>query len=107
MNLFDRLNRNIDYNNSHSIRRPVGILEHEFELAVKENNKHYAIEVMDTARKIYDELSSTYRESADYGETMSYMQKVWAQRLRNFIGYLAKRLKNDFGIQNDPTIYTE
>ena len=107
MKLFDRLNRNIDYNNSYTIKRPVGILENEFNLAVKENNKYYAIEVLDTAKKIYEELSSSYRESADYGETMSYMQKVWAQRLRNFIGYLAKRIKDDFGVKNDPTIYTK
>jgi hypothetical protein len=107
MNLFDRLSRNVDYNNSYSIRRAISILENEFGLAIKNNDSNYAKEVLDTVKKINEDLSSTYRESGDYGETMSYTQKVWARRLRNFIGYLVKRLKDDFGIQNDPTIYME
>ena len=42
MNLFDRLNNNIDYNNSYSLRKPISILEGEFKLAVKNNNKKAA-----------------------------------------------------------------
>jgi len=106
MKLFERLDRNIDYENSYSIRRPIAILENEFNLAVKKNDEHYARDVLDTAKKIYDKLSTAYRESEDYGETMSYMQKLWAKRLRQFIGHLIKRLKDDFGTKNDPTIYT-
>jgi hypothetical protein len=106
MKLFDKLDRNIDYNNSYSIRRPIAILDGEFKLAEKNSDERYAREILDTAKKIYDKLSETYRESEDYGETMSYMQKTWASRLRQFIGYLAKRLKDNFGTQNDPTIYT-
>ena len=107
MKLFDRLDRNIDYNNSYSIRKTIIILEDEFNLAVKKNDVYYAREVLGVAKEIYDKLSSTYRESEDYGETMSYMQKLWAKRLRQFIGYLIKRLKDDFETKNDPTIYTQ
>lgn len=106
MKLFDKLDRNIDYNNSYSIRRQIAILDGEFKLAEKNNDALYAREILDTVKKIYNKLSETYRESEDYGETMSYMQKLWASRLRQFIGYITKRLKDNFGIQNDPTIYT-
>ena len=96
MKLFDRLDRNIDYNNSYSIRKSLRILENEFNLASKNKNIYHARDVLKTTEKIYDKFSAMYRESADYGETMSYMQKVWANRMRQFIGYLSERLKNDF-----------
>ena len=107
MKLFEKLDRNIDYNNSYSIRRPIAILDGEFKLAEKNNDSNYAREILETAKKILDKLSGTYRESEDYGETMSYMQKVWANRLRQFIGYMAKRLNDNLGIKNDQTIYTK
>jgi len=107
MKLFDKLDRNIDYNNSYSIRRPIVILENEFKLAEKNNDEQYAREIIDTAKKIYEKLSETYRESEDYGETMSYMQKLWSKRLKEFIGYLSKKIKDNFGTQNVPTIYTK
>lgn len=105
MKLFEKLDRNIDYNNSYSIRRPIAILYDEFRLAEKNNDSNYARDIMEAAKKILDKLSGTYKESEDYSETMSYMQKIWAGRIRQFIGFLAKRLKDNFGIQNDPTIY--
>ena len=97
MKLFDRIDSKIDYNNHFTIRKAVGIMEAEFNLAVRRKDVMYAREILDTVKKIYQKLSSTYRESSDYGETMSYIQKVWAKRLRDFTAYLIKRLKNDFG----------
>lgn len=101
MKLFDRLDRNIDYNNSYNIKRSLGILENEFDLAVKNKDLHYAREVLDTVKQIYDKFSATYRESEDYGETMSFMQRTWASRMRQFIGYLTKRINDGFGDTND------
>jgi hypothetical protein len=106
MKLFDKLDRNIDYNNSYSIRRSMSILDDEFKLAEKNCDEKYAREILDTVKKIYEKLSGMYRESEDYGETMSYMQKLWSGRLREFIGYLSKKLKDNFGTKNEPTIYT-
>jgi len=92
MKLFDRLDRNIDFNNYYTIKKAIGIMENEFNLAVRNNDKLRAEEVLHTAKKIYEKLASTYRESSDYGETMSYIQKVWAKRLRFFINYLEKEI---------------
>ena len=92
MKLFERLNRNIDYNNHYTLKKAVVIMETEFNIAVKKKNIMYGREISDAAKKIYQNLSSMYRESEDYGNTMSYMQKVWAKRLRGFIAYLEKQL---------------
>ncbi len=94
MNLFDKLNSNMDYNNSYNLRRAISILEDEFKRAIKNNDKNYAIEILNTTQKIHDALHLGFRDSEDYGNTMSYSQKVWSNRTRKFIGYLANRLKN-------------
>ena len=94
MKLFDKLNNRIDYNNSYTLRRAISILEGEFSLAKKNKDKKYANEVLNTTRKIYEQFSESYRESQDYGETMSYMQKLWAGRLRKFISHLENSLNN-------------
>ena len=84
MKLFDKLNRNIDYNNFYTIKRAISILEDEFMLAEKNKNILLAREVLNTAEKIYQ----SYKDGKDY----SYMQKLWSGRLRQFIDHLNKCL---------------
>lgn len=94
MRLFDKLDRNIDYNNYYTLRRAICILVNEFNLAEKNKNVLYARDILSTLKQIYDKLSGMYRESADYGETMSYMHKKWANVMRNFIADFINRLKD-------------
>ena len=92
MNLFDKVKSYIDYNNQYTVQKALRTLDIEFERALKTNNARYAKDIIVIVQKLYDEFSSTYRESSDYGETMSYTQKTMAKKMRGFIGYLIKKL---------------
>lgn len=98
--LFDKINNYIDYNNHYSLKKALTTLEREFNIAISNKNLVHARVTIDAVRKIHDKLSSTYRESEDWGETMSYSQKFMAQKMRNFIAYLTQKLKAEFGILN-------
>jgi hypothetical protein len=100
IDLFTKIDKYIDYNNQYTIRKALTTLNREFEISMSRKNITHAQSVIDTIKKIYDKLSLTYRESEDLGETMSYSQKLMAQKIRRFIGYLIKRLKYDFGVGN-------
>ena len=97
MKLFDRLNNRIDYNNHYTIKKAVGIMESEFNKALRNKDVAAGREILDSAKRIYENLSSSYTESQDYGETMSHLQKIWAKRLRGFIDSLTRQLRNNFG----------
>lgn len=96
MKLFDRLDKNINYNNSQTIRKSMDILDKEFNLAVKNKDLNYAKEVIDVANSINNKLLGLYKDGEDSNKTMGYMQRVWANNLRVFIWGLTKRLKDDF-----------
>ena len=100
MKLFDKLNNLIDYNNHYTIKKAVGILEHEFNLAIQKKDLNYARYVISTIRAIYDRLSGTVRETEEKQETASYMQKVWLNRLRDFMALTIKKTHHTFGINN-------
>jgi len=97
MDFFTKLDMYIDYNNSYSLNRALTTLKHEFDLAVSKKNTTHAKVVIDTARRLHDKLSKTYRESEDRGETMSYFQKTFAKTLRSFMAYLIQQMKSEFG----------
>jgi len=90
----------MDYNNHYSLRRALTTLEREFNLALNKQNMNYAKEVINAARLLYDKLERGFRESEDYGETMSYNQKVFAQKMRNFIAYLTKKVRLESGLSD-------
>lgn len=96
--LFNKLDSYIDYNNHYSIRKALTTLSREFDIAVSRKNYQYARTVIGTVRQLYDKLSLTYNESEGLGETMSYSQRLMAQQIRKFIGYLTKKLKTDFKV---------
>lgn len=104
--LFIKLDNYLDYNNHYSLSRALTTIGREFEIAVSQNNIHHARAAIDAARKMYEKLSSTYRESEDYGETMSYSQKLIAQKMRRFIAMMIQRTKTEFGT-NEPKIEPE
>jgi hypothetical protein len=100
MSLFAKLDYYIDYNNQYSLKKALTTLGREFNLAVSKKNIWHARETIKAVRQVYDKLSQTYRESEDYGETMSYSQKLIAQQMRKFIAYLTHRMKSEFGISD-------
>lgn len=93
----------LDFNNTFSIKRVMTVVNNEFDAAL--NNKDYRKinETISYVRKVYDKLELTYRESEDYGSTMSFNQKVWAKKLRNFISYMTIKSKKTFGITDNDT----
>ena|SRR3990167_3697697 len=103
MNLFTKIDRYIDYNNHYSIRKGLETMRQEFNKAVKYKNPEYAREVIHTLKKIYDKLTNSYRQSEDYGE-MSFSQRMMSNKMREFIIYLTKRLKKDFGVVESEVI---
>jgi iron-sulfur cluster repair protein YtfE (RIC family) len=96
MNLFTKIDRYIDYNNHYSIRKGLETMRQEFDKAVKYKKPEYAREVVKTLRMMYDKLS-THRQTEDYGE-LSFSQRMMSNKMQEFIIYLAKRLKEDFGV---------
>jgi len=98
--LFTKIDYYVDYGNHYSIRRALTTLGREFEIAMSRNNGEHARAAISAVRQMYDKLSLTYRESEDWGETMSYSQKLLAQRMRRFIAYLTNRLKQKSGIKD-------
>lgn len=82
MRLFERLSKNINYDNIYTLRKAMSILWYEFKLAVKNKNKNYAKEILDTTMKIYDEL---YKASGDSSDL---------KKVNSFIGYLGHNIKN-------------
>jgi len=98
LDLFTKIDYYIDYGNHYSIRKALTTLNREFEIALSRKNQEHAKAAIDAVRKIYDKLSQTYRESEGLGETMSYSQKLMAQQMRKFMGYLTKKLKTDFNV---------
>ena len=93
MNLFDRAKIYIDYNNHYTITKGLRTLDIEFNKAIKTNNMPYAKVIIDVVQKLYEEFSSSYRESEDYGETMSYAQRTMADKMRKYILYLIRKIK--------------
>jgi len=100
MDLFTKIDIYIDYRNHYSIKKALTTIGREFDLAVSRNNIEHARKTIDVVRKICDKLGLTYRESEDFGETMSYSQKLMAQQMRKFIGYLTHRMKSEFGVSD-------
>lgn len=98
MKLLDKIKNQLDFTNYYSIKRTVGILESEFAISVKNGNAQHAREIFKITKDIYDDLTSSYRESEDYGSTMSFIQKVWAKRLRSFLAFMQKKITDDLGI---------
>lgn len=93
MNLFNKIKLYIDYNNHYTITKTLRTLDIEFNKAIKLNNTLYAKNIINVVKKLYDEFSLFYRESEDYGETMSYAQKIMANKMRGYINYLSRKLK--------------
>lgn len=96
--MFDKLDIYLDYNNHYSLNKALSTLQREFNIAISRNNQRHVREVIDTLNRMYDKLTSTYRESADYGETMSYSQKLIANKMRWLQSYFAKTLKTKLDI---------
>lgn len=99
--LFNKLDCYTDYNNHYSLNKALKILHNEFTLAVKNKNADYGRVVMDATHKLLDKLTGTYRESQDYGETMSYAQKIMTRKIKDFILYLSKTIKTEFGLTHE------
>lgn len=95
--LFDKIMMYVDYNNSYTMKKAMSTLNREFELAVSRKNQRYAEEVIITIKRIYDDFTSSYHESEDYKNTMSFSQKLFAKKMRAFLSYLIKNMNSKFG----------
>ena len=98
MNLFTRVDRYLDYNNIYTMEKAIRTLLYEFNRAISRKDKPYTNEVINTLRQVYDKLSLIYRESEDYGETMSHNQRQLAKKMRQLIAHLHKKSKSTFSI---------
>lgn len=105
--LFTKLDSYIDYNNHYSLNRALTTLSKEFDVAASTQNVVHARVVIDAVRKLYDKLSQMYRESEDYGETMSYAQRLMARKIRKFMSILIQKMRADFGVSHETEIEPE
>lgn len=88
----------MDYNNHYSINKALNTLQREFSLAISKQNDAHAKEVLNTLNKVYDKLSSTYKESEEAGETMSYSQKMMAKKMRALQSIFITRMKRELHV---------
>ena len=98
MNLFTRVDRYLDYNSIYTMEKAIRTLLYEFNRAISRKDKPYTNEVINTLRQVYDKLSLIYRESEDYGETMSHHQRQLAKRMRHLISHLHNQAKLTFDV---------
>jgi len=104
MDLFDRINMRIDYNNHYMIEKALKTLVLEFNRSVAKDNVVSAQNIIVVVKKMYDKLSQTYRESAGKGETMSYSQKIMAQKMRGLISGLSQQVHGYHEKENNQQI---
>lgn len=91
MNLFQKIDFYTDYNNSYSVRKALNTLGREFDLAAKNKNQRYAMEVINTVRKFYEKI-----------RVMSHLQLL-IPKTQGFVAYLIHRLKSEFGVADIKT----
>lgn len=95
MDLFSKIKLYADYNNTYSMNKVLTTLRREFDISLLRKNYNTAKEIVSVTNRLYEDFTKTYRESEDYGETMSYLQKRMANKMRDFIAYLYKQLKHN------------
>jgi len=95
MDLFRKIKLYVDYNNTYSINKALTTLRKDFDIAILRKNYGRAAEITHAVQRLYEDFGKTYRESEDYGETMSYLQRRVANNMRNFISYLLGKLKQN------------
>jgi hypothetical protein len=76
MDLFSKIKLYVDYNNTYSINKVLSTLHKEFDLCMSRKKYNNAKEIVSVTQRLYEDFSKTYRESEDYGETMSYLQQI-------------------------------
>jgi hypothetical protein len=89
MDLFNKLNMYIDYNNNYSIMKAFSTLEREYNLASKRKDNKYATNVINASRKLHDKLI-----------TLEYLQPLLIQKSLALVLYMTKKMKSEFGIKN-------
>ena len=92
MDLFNKIRSRVDFNNSYTMQKALSTLNFEFSKAMRINNIIYARNILSVAKRLYDDFSTSFVEGQGKGETMSYNQKLWGNRMKYFIGYLIKAL---------------
>ena len=96
MDLFNKIKRQIDYNNHYTVDKALNTLNNEFSVAVKRKNPNYANNIVNVVKKLYDEFSTFYRESEDLSETMSYSQRITAKKMRWLISQMTTQFRAAF-----------
>lgn len=89
MKLWFKIKHIINYDNIHPVFR---VLDNEFNLANKYDDKIYANEILNISNKILQDLLGI--------KSQSYMQKVWQKKVKAFIIAKEKEIKL-FGINKN------
>jgi len=95
MNMFNKLDMYMDYNNHYSINKALNTLQREFNLAISKQNGAHAKETLYTLNRVYEKLSGAFKESEDLSETMSFSQKIMAKKMRGLQSIFITRMKNE------------
>ena len=114
MTPYDSVRRYVDFGNHYTIQKALNVLRAEFDKALKTNNTAQAKLVQTIVQRLYDEFSTAYVEGHGAGETMSYVQKQMAGKMRAFVVWMdlqlnkpkAQQIKQiiDGGAKNEPNI---
>ena len=100
MNYYSKVRRSIDWNNHYTINKALNTLKAEFDKALKANNTAQTKSILVIVQRLYDDLSTSYRESSDYSETMSYAQRTAAKKFRAFIAWMTKAINDKAHIKS-------
>ena len=91
MRPYDKVRQSIDWNNVYTIQKTLNTLKAEFYRALQANNTKQAKYMLNIVQRLYDDFSTSFKEGAGKGETMSYAQKTMAKRMRAFIVWMDKQ----------------
>lgn len=94
MKPFRKLYNQVDYNNIYTIKKAMGILLSEFQVAVDKNNTAHANLVFSATRHIFDNFSKS-------GNTKDYLYIVWYKKIGNMLNFMQNNIKELGILSND------
>lgn len=98
MKLYDKMKFWLDFNNSYTMRKAMSILESEQNLALSRKDFVYARDVFDTAQELLKDFKDSFRDSEDYGSTISYSQRHWIKQMQALLNIMITRMQDTFNL---------
>ncbi len=93
MKPFSKLYNQIDYNNIYTIKRAMGILLSEFQMAVDNKNQAHANLTFNAVQHIFDNFSKSENIN-------NYLYSVWYKKIESILNFMQNNI-TELGISSN------